>query len=128
MTTDTDAVKPLLPCPFCGCSIYSNDIATLEVKRHTIKCPDCPCRMEYFSSTKAEAINAWNRRSTTAEQADAARNEERYQWLRRRAVMVDYSDETVTTLTLFKDEGPTGEFLDDWVDGQIAAPSTGNPT
>jgi hypothetical protein len=51
----------------------------------------------------------------------------RYQWLRRRAVMVDYSDETVTKLTLFKDEGPTGEFLDDWIDGEIAAESTGAP-
>ncbi len=44
----------------------------------------------------------------------------RYRFLRRRAVMVDYSDETVTRLTLFKDEGPTGEFLDDWVDGEIS--------
>lgn len=53
---------------------------------------------------------------------------ERYEWLRRRAVMVDYSDDTVTKLTLFKNEGPTGEFLDDWIDGERAAPSTGDPS
>jgi hypothetical protein len=49
-----------------------------------------------------------------------ATNADRYQFLRRRTVMVDYSDETATILTLFKDEGPTGEFLDDWVNGEIA--------
>jgi hypothetical protein len=49
---------------------------------------------------------------------------DRYQWLRRRVVMVDYSDETVIKLTLLKDEGPTGEFLDDWIDGEMAASST----
>jgi hypothetical protein len=37
--------------------------------------------------------------------------------------MVDYGDATVTRLTLLKDEGLTGEFLDDWVDGEIAAQS-----
>jgi hypothetical protein len=41
---------------------------------------------------------------------------ERYHWLRRRAVMMDCADEVSITLTLFKDEGPTGEFLDDQVD------------
>lgn len=56
-----------------------------------------------------------------AELHDAmARDAERYRWLRRRAVMMDYSDEAVTTITLFKDEGPTGEFLDDQIDGEIA--------
>lgn len=44
---------------------------------------------------------------------------ERYRWLRRRAVMADYSDEMVTTIALFKDEGPSGEFLDDQIDGEI---------
>jgi hypothetical protein len=62
----------------------------------------------------------------TAEQAEGVLvDADRYQWLRRRAVMVDYSDETVTKLTLFKNEGPTGEFLDDWIDGECAASSTG---
>jgi hypothetical protein len=42
--------------------------------------------------------------------------------MRRRAVMVDYSDEAITRLTLLKDEGPTGEFLDDWIDGERTAP------
>jgi hypothetical protein len=51
---------------------------------------------------------------------------ERYKFLRRRAVMVDYSDDVATKLTLFKDEGPTGEFLDDWVDGEIAAIKSGS--
>lgn len=60
-------------------------------------------------------------------QAEAVRvDADRYQWLRRRAVMVDYSDDTVTKLTLLKDEGPTGEFLDDWIDGERAAPPTGD--
>lgn len=54
------------------------------------------------------------------------RDAERYRWMRRRAVMVDYSDETVTKLMLFKDEGPIGEFLDDWIDGQIVDSSSGS--
>lgn len=57
--------------------------------------------------------------------AMAETTEARYQWLRRRVAMVDYSDDTVTKLTLLKAEGPTGEFLDDWIDGEIAAASGG---
>lgn len=57
-------------------------------------------------------------------QAQLERSEKavaRYAYLRRRAVMVDCSNDAASVLTLFVDEGPTGEFLDDWVDGQIAA-------
>jgi Lar family restriction alleviation protein len=117
-------------CPFC----CSDDLFTQSaLGRRQVVCETCEASGP-TEETDEEAIEAWNRlglsRSNspialTAEQADAVR---RYQWLRRRAVMVDYSDETAAKLTLFKDEGPTGEFLDDWIDGQIAAPSTGNPT
>lgn len=44
----------------------------------------------------------------------------RYRWMRCRAVMIDSSDEVVLTITLFKNKGPTGEFLDDQIDGMIA--------
>lgn len=57
--------------------------------------------------------------SATAEQDSL--DAKRYRWLRRRAVMIDRSDEVSITLTLFKDEGPTGEFLDDQVDTEIRA-------
>jgi Lar family restriction alleviation protein len=120
----------LKPCPFC-CSDDLFTQAALGCRQ--VVCETCEASGP-TEETDEEAIEAWNRlglsRSNspialTAEQADAVR---RYQWLRRRAVMVDYSDETAAKLTLFKDEGPTGEFLDDWIDGRIAAPSTGNPT
>jgi Lar family restriction alleviation protein len=57
------AAGELLPCPFCGCSLFPSDL-TGEGTRYTIKCQDCPGRMEFFSSDKEQAISAWNRRST----------------------------------------------------------------
>ncbi|MEI7296661.1 hypothetical protein WCQ02_31345 [Paraburkholderia tropica] len=51
----------------------------------------------------------------------AMKSDERYQWLRRRAVMIDGSSDTAMTLTLFYDEGPTGEFLDDQIDDFLKA-------
>ncbi|MBB5508101.1 hypothetical protein [Paraburkholderia atlantica] len=71
--------------------------------------------------TDREDFEAGYRAAIAAGGAQEPTNLARYQWLRRRAVMVDYSDDTVTKLTLLKDEGPTGEFLDDWIDGEIAA-------
>jgi Lar family restriction alleviation protein len=57
------AAGELLPCPFCGCSIFPSDL-TGEGTRYMIRCQDCPGRMEFFSSDKEQAISAWNRRST----------------------------------------------------------------
>lgn len=62
-------------------------------------------------------------RASAEVQAEAVKVDARYQWLRRRAVMVDCSDETAIRLILFKNEGPTGEFLDDWIDTELAAPA-----
>lgn len=51
----------------------------------------------------------------------AEKAEARYEWLRRRVVMWDAPQEASFTLTLFNDEGPTGEFLDEVIDTAIAA-------
>lgn len=56
-----------------------------------------------------------------AELETARRDAERYRWLRRRAVMMDYSDDVAIMMTLFKDEGPAGEFLDDQIDAALDA-------
>jgi hypothetical protein len=53
--------------------------------------------------------------------AELQKDATRYRWMRCRAVMIDSSDEVVLTITLFKNKGPTGEFLDDQIDGMIAA-------
>src|SRR6185312_14184018 len=59
-----DDIK-LLPCPFCGCNLGMHDISGNSEGRvkYTFKCPDCPARMEFRSSTLEEAVNAWNRRA-----------------------------------------------------------------
>jgi hypothetical protein len=106
-------------CPFCGGSADSN----LSMREPFIFCTACFASPP-LKPTLDEAKFAWNHRTHPPTGAAAGKDSvdaARYRFLRRRAVMVDYSDETVTKLTLFKDEGPTGEFLDDWVDGEIAA-------
>jgi hypothetical protein len=55
----------------------------------------------------------------TADVRAMEKDAERYRWLRRRAFQVDSSDEAVTTIAMFKDEGPTGEFLDDQIDAAL---------
>lgn len=80
-------------------------------------------RAEYVETFKA-ALPAFIARNP--ELAPAQVQAERYEWLRRRAVAVDYSHETVTKLMLLKNEGPAGEFLDDWIDGERSSPSTGD--
>jgi hypothetical protein len=54
----------LLPCPFCGCAGLK--ASSCSPRRHTIECEDCPCRAEFFSSTREQAITAWNRRTPAA--------------------------------------------------------------
>ena len=104
-----------------------------DVAKRMTDAIDDPChqkfestRQEYRASTGPESILPLLDALETLqrERDEAVRDADRYMFLRRRAVMVDYSDETITRLTLFKDEGPTGEFLDDWVDGEIDAIST----
>jgi Lar family restriction alleviation protein len=56
----------LKPCPFCGCAGVSISLGFPHFK---IKCEDCPGRMEFFSSTRAQAIEAWNGRRPAAEGA-----------------------------------------------------------
>jgi hypothetical protein len=76
---------------------------------------------EILDGLPQDAIDGgWTARGISVYAKGLEGDARRYRWLRRRAVMVDCSDETVTTITLLKDEGPTGEFLDDQIDGEIA--------
>jgi Lar family restriction alleviation protein len=58
--------EELKPCPFCGCHLYESDMKGdgTGVPRFSIKCPDCPGGMQFFSSNKSQAIAAWNRRAS----------------------------------------------------------------
>jgi len=56
----------LKPCPFCGCHGLGMTSDSANPKRHTIKCQDCPGRMEFFSSDRQQAIAAWNGRYSAA--------------------------------------------------------------
>jgi hypothetical protein len=56
----------------------------------------------------------------SVDEQQAGRYVKRYEWLRRRVVMMDFSDDVVITITAFKEEGPTGEFLDDQIDTALA--------
>jgi Lar family restriction alleviation protein len=68
--TDTaSASEELLPCPFCGCHGIKFSTDPVHYHRHTIKCEDCPGRAEFFSSTREQAVEAWNRRTAPAPQA-----------------------------------------------------------
>lgn len=86
-----------------------------EIEQLTDEAADLIASLESRISQQSRTIA-----SMCQQVADLERDAERYRWLRRRAVMIDASDETITTITLFKDEGPTGEFLDDQIDGEIA--------
>lgn len=59
---NSSAPAELLPCAFCGCHGIKFESDPIHFRRHTIKCEDCPGRAEFFSSTREEAIEAWNRR------------------------------------------------------------------
>lgn len=54
----------LKPCPFCGCipvdGIFEGDFT--DGANFVIECPDCPCSMRFYSSTKEQAIGRWNDR------------------------------------------------------------------
>ena len=52
----------LKPCPFCEDSRIHTDE---EIKGlHTIECLNPNCAVEITKSTKQEAIEAWNRRTS----------------------------------------------------------------
>ena len=62
---NTQALEPeLLPCPLCGCHGPKLKSDAADPRRHTIKCEDCPCRAEFFSSDREQAIAAWNKRAS----------------------------------------------------------------
>jgi Lar family restriction alleviation protein len=65
MTDQHDARDALLPCPFCGCSAVTLKSYNDDPKRHKIKCEDCPGGADFYSSTREQAIAAWNRRAAT---------------------------------------------------------------
>lgn len=76
---------------------------------------------DYAAIIEVQEIRAVTRYITELEAdnariAELSKDAERYRWLRRRAVMIDASDDVSIVLTLFRAEGPTGEFLDDQVD------------
>lgn len=74
----------LLPCPFCGCGAQRLESDPQDSRRHTIKCPDCPGRAEFFSSSTQQAIEAWNRRSAlSAERAEVVRLKDDLQFVER---------------------------------------------
>ena len=68
----------LKPCPFCGCHV--RDIVSQSGSRHTIKCPDCPGTMEFYSSTYDQACERWNTRALQS-QPTVERDAERIDWL-----------------------------------------------
>lgn len=52
----------LLPCPFCG--RHNPRLSdTGDDPFFVIKCADCPCCIEFFSSTRNQAIERWNTRA-----------------------------------------------------------------
>lgn len=53
----------LLPCPHCGAHLPHLWSLTLEGNKHRINCTECPARVECRSSTREQAIDAWNRRA-----------------------------------------------------------------
>jgi hypothetical protein len=58
----------LKPCPLCGCHGLKFTSDAANPKRHTIKCDDCPCGAEFYSSDRQQAIDAWNRRAPVSDQ------------------------------------------------------------
>lgn len=76
MTTDQHKIE-LLPCPFCGAHhpVMVSDSDDKRGYRHTIKCTECPCRTEHYSSNKETAIAAWNRRATAPDATSVEQEE-----------------------------------------------------
>lgn len=53
----------LLPCLHCDCHAVSIWTSPECATRHRIKCEDCPACVDCYSSTREQAIAAWNRRA-----------------------------------------------------------------
>lgn len=66
----------LKPCPFCGAHLPHMWSLTLDGKEHSIKCTECPGRAVFKSSTREQAIAAWNRRTDTDHPAPASTGRE----------------------------------------------------
>jgi len=65
--SDKDA--GLLPCPFCGAHLPHMWSLTLDGKEHSITCTECPGRAVFKSSSREQAIAAWNRREGKAQES-----------------------------------------------------------
>lgn len=73
--------EKLEPCPFCGGEATLNRIWTSGVR---VECT--PCRIytpEFFPGNKADAVAAWNRRSTSAAVRGMREALERYRYAAR---------------------------------------------
>lgn len=66
---NTQLNNALKPCPCCGCHNPKFTSDDFHHFRHTIKCQDCPLLAEFYSSTRDQAIAAWNRRANTPDSA-----------------------------------------------------------
>ena len=78
-------MSDLRECPFCGCQLYEGDTSGSvgSAIPFTIKCPDCPARMVFHSSTIEQAVAAWNRRAQPAPGAEAMDDTRRLDWLEK---------------------------------------------
>lgn len=66
-------IVPAGPCHHCGCHGPATEFNVGgDSNRHTIKCDDCPARIECYSSTPEQAIAAWNRRAAPLALSDDA--------------------------------------------------------
>lgn len=61
----SESKQELRECLACRCQkVFSNFNVYNNPLRHIIFCADCPCRMEFFSSTREQAVERWNTRTT----------------------------------------------------------------
>lgn len=90
--------------------------------------PSDECLLNRWGSTVEQYVEQFRAAiphlltAAPADQGEDARDAERYRWLRRRVVMMDCSDDVAIIITAFKEEGPSGEFLDDQIDSMSATP------
>ena len=76
MTPSNANTSGLAPCPFCGGEAWLNDYeakySDLPPKSRAPQCRSCGASLGYLT-TPAKATEAWNRRVTTAAQAETQR-------------------------------------------------------
>lgn len=65
----SDKDVELSPCPFCGAHLPHMWSLTLDGKEHSITCTECPGRAVFKSSSREQAIAAWNRRAAKAQES-----------------------------------------------------------